>query len=473
VRRRFRIRRPTRFAFALAAGLLATPSPSLAAAPTAASVAYERYELDNGLEVILHQDASQPSVAVNLWYHVGSGDEVPGRSGFAHLFEHMMFQGAKHIGEDAHFDRLREIGGTGINGSTNSDRTNYYEVVPAHQLETALWLESDRMGYLLDMVTAESFANQRDVVRNERRQNYDDRAYGRERFAVAAALYPEGHPYRYLTIGRHEDLEAASLADVEGFFLDWYVPSNATLVLAGRFEPTEAKALIEKWFGSFPRLKKPVRREVELPRLDSTVSSESVDPFARFERMHLAWHSPARHAEGDVELGALADALGADGRGRLYRALVVDEKLARSVNVWQRGAQRSGVFHITVTLKPGVADARARAVEIVDRELARVKAEGVDAAEVKRYGTRVETRTFFSLERLQRRAETLQSFNHYTGDPGGLDAWIARVDALTPDSVRDAANRWLGEARAEVVTIPGRDGERGAGADETSEGSTR
>ncbi len=166
-------------------------------------IAYERYTLDNGLEVILHRDTSAPLVAVNIWYHVGSGDEVPGKSGFAHLFEHMMFQGAEHIGEDVHFDILREIGASDVNGTTSSDRTNYYETVPSHELETALWLESDRMGYLLGLLNEKSLANQIDVVRNERRQRYDNVPYGLERFAVAKALYPEGHPYRYLTIGKH------------------------------------------------------------------------------------------------------------------------------------------------------------------------------------------------------------------------------------------------------------------------------
>ncbi|HGG57714.1 MAG TPA: insulinase family protein, partial [Nannocystis exedens] len=259
-------------------------------APTV-NIDFKRYTLANGLEVILHQDRSSPQVAVNVWYHVGSGNEVPGRSGFAHLFEHMMFQGAKHIGEDVHFDILREIGGTGVNGTTNSDRTNYYEIVPAHHLETALWLESDRMGYLLDLLNQKSLDNQKEVVRNERRQRYDNVPYGLDRFAVAAALYPEGHPYRYLTIGRHEDLEAAKLVDVRAFFKQWYVPSNATLTLAGDFDIHQAKAMVDKWFGSFPTLPRPEVVPVQATPLTADVRQEIRDPFARMVRVHYAWHS--------------------------------------------------------------------------------------------------------------------------------------------------------------------------------------
>ena len=212
-----------------------SPAPSV-------TIPFERYRLDNGLEVILSEDHRVPLVAVDVWVHVGSGDESVGHSGFAHLFEHMMFQGAEHIGEDVHFDVLRKLGGVSVNGTTNSDRTNFYEVVPANQLETALWLESDRLGFLLPMLTEKSLSNQRDVVRNERRQRYDNVPFGRERFALNAALYPEGHPYRYLTIGKHEDIEGASVDDVRAFWTARYTPSNATLALVGDFDKATIKA---------------------------------------------------------------------------------------------------------------------------------------------------------------------------------------------------------------------------------------
>lgn len=415
---------------------------------------FENYQLDNGLQVILHRDPRAPTVAVNLWYHVGSGDELPGKTGFAHLFEHMMFQGAKHIGEDVHFDLLREIGATGINGTTNSDRTNYYEIVPRNELETALWLESDRMGYLLDLLSEESFANQREVVRNERRQNYDDRAYGRSRFSVAAAMYPAGHPYRYLTIGRHEDLEAASLADVQGFFLKWYVPANATITIAGDFESEEARALVDKWFGTFPKLAKPEHREIPAPTLEKDVRVEVPDPFARFDRMHFVWHSPAYFAPGDLELDVAARALGANGWGRLYKRLVLEEKVATSVGSWQSGSQRGGTFNVSVTVKPNVSDARERVRKIVAEEVKRMAAEGPSPQEVERFVVRKQSDFIFGLESLHRRADALQRFNHYTGDPGYFREYMKQVAALSPAAVKSSAATWLNAPHAEVTTVP-------------------
>lgn len=430
-------------------------SAQLAESESEIGIEYERYVLANGLEVILHRDPTAPLVAVNIWYHVGSGDEVPGKSGFAHLFEHMMFQGAKHIGEDVHFDILREIGGTGVNGTTNTDRTNYFETVPSHELETALWLESDRMGYMLDLLNEKSLANQIDVVRNERRQRYDNVPYGLERFAIAAALYPEGHPYRYLTIGRHEDLENASLEDVVAFFQKWYVPSNATLTLAGDFQIDEAKALVDKWFGSFPKLPKPERKVVTPPPLKQTVRTELRDPFARLERLHFVWHSPAMLAAGDLELSAAASVLGSDGWGRLTKRLVDDEQIAQSVWVFQSGAGFSGTFSVVVTLTAGdEANKRAQASKAIDEEIARFIAEGPTAAELARHVVGVESSFVWGLEEIDNRANQLQWFNHYTGDPGYAQTYVERLRALTPASVQTAAAEHLDKPRAEIISIP-------------------
>lgn len=417
---------------------------------------YEHYTLDNGLEVILHRDTTAPLVAVNIWYHVGSGDEVPGKSGFAHLFEHMMFQGAKHIGEDVHFDILREIGGTGINGTTNPDRTNYFETVPSHEIETALWLESDRMGYMLDLLNDKSLKNQIDVVRNERRQRYDNVPYGHERFAVAAALYPEGHPYRYLTIGRHEDLENASLEDVRAFFQKWYVPSNATLTLAGDFEIDEAKALVDKWFGSFPTLPAPEHKVVPAPALEQNVKTELEDPFARMRRVHWVWHSPPMLGEGDLELDVIAAALGSGGWGRLSKRLVDDEKIAQSVWVYQSGSGFSGTFNIVVTLLPGEdQDARHAAVnKAIEEELNEILDEGPSKDELRRHVVGVESSFVWGLEELNGRAGRLQWFNHYTGDPGYAPKYLERLRGITPASVKQAANQHLRKPHAEIVSIP-------------------
>ena len=433
--------------------------PERQAADTEIAINYERYQLDNGLEVILHRDPTAPLVAANIWYHVGSGDEVHGKSGFAHLFEHMMFQGAKHIGEDVHFDILREIGADNVNGTTNPDRTNYYEVVPSHEIETALWLESDRMGYLLDLLNQDSLANQIDVVRNERRQRYDNVPYGLERFAVNAALYPEGHPYRYLTIGKHTDLESASLEDVQDFFKKWYVPSNATLTLAGDFEIEEGKALVDKWFASFPALERPEHVVVPAPALAATTTTEISDPFARLERIHYVWHGPANLAEGSLALGVAASALDASGYGRLSKRLVDDEKIAQSVWAYQPGNGFSGTFDLVVTLPPGAdAAARAAVTKAVDEELAKLLAEGPSEVELARHVIGVESSFVWGIEEIGARANRLQWFNHYTGDPGYTGTYIERLHELTPALVKDAANAWLSKPHAVIITVPAPEG---------------
>ncbi|NVB38147.1 insulinase family protein [Pseudenhygromyxa sp. WMMC2535] len=420
---------------------------------------YDHYTLDNGLEVILHRDTTAPLVTVNIWYHVGSGDEVVGKSGFAHLFEHMMFQGAKHIGEDVHFDILREIGGTDVNGTTNADRTNYFETVPSHEIETALWLESDRMGYMLDLLNEDSLANQIDVVRNERRQRYDNVAYGKERFAVAAALYPEGHPYRYMTIGKHEDLESASLEDVRAFFQKWYVPSNATLVVAGDIEIDDAKALVDKWFGSFPKLPAPQHKPVPAPEFSEDVSVEIEDDFARLPRVHWVWHSPAMLGQGDFALDVVSGALGAEGWGRLTRRLVDEEQIAQSVWVYQAGSGFSGAFHVTVTMTSSEspeeqANKRAAVERAIDEEVAKLIADGPTPAEVARHVIQTESGFVWGLESLGSRTNQLQFFNHYTGDPGYADDYLARVRALEPEGVRSVAERYLSKPKAKIFTKP-------------------
>ncbi len=435
----------------------AAPAPAPTAAPAAAApvdlrLEYERYTLDNGLEVILHRDPSVPLVAANVWYHVGSGDETPGKSGFAHLFEHMMFQGAKHIGKDVHFNILQEIGGTSVNGTTNADRTNYFEVVPSHRIETALWLESDRMGYLLDLLDETSLKNQQEVVRNERRQRYDNVPYGKDRFAVAEALYPEGHPYRYLTIGRHEDLEGANIEDVKSFFKQWYVPSNATLTLAGDFQIDAAKQLVQKWFGAFPKIAKPAHPKVQQPALTANVRKEIDDPFARLYRVHYAWHTPPMFSDADFDLDVVSQVLGAFGWGRLHRALVLDEKSARSVNVYNQAQTHSSIFHIVVDLKPGQDPAKAE--QIIARELSRLQKEPISAAELQRVLIGTESSFVWGLEDLMGRAERLQSFNHYTGDPGYAETYLKRLRAVTPARVQATATDLLGKPRAEILTRP-------------------
>lgn len=413
---------------------------------------FERYKLDNGLEVILHQDKSIPLVAVNVWYHVGSGDEKMGKSGFAHLFEHMLFQGSENVGSDKHFEILKNIGGSGVNGTTNTDRTNYFEVVPSNQLETGLWLESDRMGYMTPLLTQESLDNQIEVVKNERRQRYDNVAYGKARFATAAAIYPEDHPYRYLTIGRHEDLTQSSLEDVTAFYKKWYVPANATLVVAGDFETAEAKKLIAKWFGSFPLTVAPKH---EVPAFPDPQAGriELEDDFAKLRRIDYVWTTPGLYQTGDAELDIIANALGRSGTGRLYKILVHEKQLAQYVSVYQGSKQLSSTFTVSVTAKSGADLAEIEA--IVSAEMDKIIAAPVTEAELRRAVTGIEARFVWRLEGLMPRANTLQSYNHFLGNPNAITADLDRYRNTTGEAAMEIAAKYLiPERRIEVLTRP-------------------
>lgn len=428
---------------------LSLPALALAQDP---DVPFESYTLDNGLQVILHQDKTVPLVAVNVWYHVGSGDETVGKSGFAHLFEHMLFQGSQHVGHDKHFDTLQNIGASGINGTTNSDRTNYFEVVPSHEIETGLWLESDRMGYLLPLLDQKSLDNQIEVVRNERRQRYDDVPYGKTRFATAAALYPKNHPYRYLTIGRHEDLVSASLDEVVDFYDKWYAPANATLVLAGDFEIATAKKLVEKWFGSFPKTEKPGHVVPAFPNPKS-VRVEVDDAFAKLRRIDYVWTTPAFYHEGDAELDILASALGRSGTGRLYKILVHEKQLAQRVAVYQQSAMFSSTFTVSVMAK-GDADL-AEIERIMKQELTKVMALPITQAELKRAVVGFEARFVWGLEDLMSRANMLQSYNHFLGKPGSITFDLDRYRKTTTEKVQAIASKFLtAQRRVEILTRP-------------------
>jgi predicted Zn-dependent peptidase len=415
-------------------------------------IPHTRYQLDNGLEVILIRDTSVPIVAVNLWYHVGSGDEELGKSGFAHLFEHMLFQGSAHIGPDQHFAILRSVGAVGVNGTTNTDRTNYFEVVPSNELETALWLESDRMGFLLPSLTEAALKNQIDVVRNERRQRQENVPYGLTGFEIEKALYPEGHPYRYRTIGKHEDLEAASLDDVKKFYKKWYTPANATLVLAGDFELETAKKAVQKWFGGLRGQPRPEHRELPTPRIQRT-RLEVKDHFAKLTRIDYVWHSPAFFHDGDSELDILADVLGRPGTGRLYERLVSQEELAQTVFVGQNSRQLSSFFQIGVIARSG-ADVK-KIEKIIDEEVDRLRKEPVTAEEFKRTQVALESQTIWSLESLLARAEILQKYNHYVGDPDYLTRDLDRYRKSSPARCQEIAKRVFDDkARGEVITVP-------------------
>ncbi len=441
----------------VAAVLAAAATPAYADDP---KIQFEKYKLSNGLEVILAPDSSVPLVAVNVWYHVGSGNETPGKSGFAHLFEHMMFQGSKNVCLafketsmcDKHFEILRKIGATEVNGTTNPNRTNYYEVVPSNSLETALWLESDRMAHMLPILDKAALDNQIDVVRNERRQNYDNVPYRKALFALYEAMYPAGHPYRYLTIGKHEDLTGASVDDVKRFFKTWYVPSNATLAIVGDFDAAATKQLVEKWFGKFPASKQPRTVKVPMPSV-KPVTVNVDDKFAKLRQITFAWHTPALYAEGDAELDIAANALGADGRGRLYKTLVYDKQLAQSVSVGQASSGFSSMFTISVTLRTGADLEQVK--KLVWDEVARVAKENLSTKEIERFVARTEASVIYGLQSLNNRANDLQSYNHFLGDPNRITWDLDRYRKTTADKIRATFARYIVPAKAvTIITNP-------------------
>ncbi|MBK7538282.1 MAG: insulinase family protein [Myxococcales bacterium] len=415
-------------------------------------IRHELYTLPNGLQVLLVPDSTVPLVAVSVWYHVGSGHETFGKSGFAHLFEHMLFQGSKNVGMDRHFDILKKAGSSMVNGTTNLDRTNYYAVVPSHHLETALWLESDRMGHLLPLLTTKSLRNQIDVVRNERRQRYDNVPYGLGRMHLASALYPDSHPYRYLTIGRHEDLERASLEDVVAFYKTWYVPANATLAIGGDFDVAATKALVTKWFGAFPASDKPKLLPVPPPVVTARELVQS-DALAKLRMLQLAWISPANYAADDAELDLAANALGDEGTGRLYRILVHERQLAQSVSATQLGAGFSGVFSINVMLRPEADVDEVR--RLVAQEVERIAREPLGARELARAVIAFESSALYGLEDLLGRVERLQGYNHYLGSPDRMTWDLDRYRTTTAERVRAAVARHLAPTRmVSVLTKP-------------------
>jgi zinc protease len=401
---------------------------------------YNKRTLANGLDVIVHEHRQLPMVAVNVWYHVGSKNERPGRTGFAHLFEHLMFEGSEHY-DQGYFQPLQQAGGL-LNGSTNPDRTNYWEVVPTGALDLALWMESDRMGYLLPALTREKFENQRDVVLNERRQNYENRPYGLAGIVLAAALFPPDHPYHWLTIGSADDLRAASLDEVREFFATFYHPANASLTLAGDIDAATGFALADKYFGEIPAGKAP----------DPVVAAPTLAADARLvledrvelPRLYLAWHSPAMFASDDAELDLAADLIGHGKTSRLYHSLVYEQQIAADVVAYQSSREISGVFQIAATAAPGVALADLE--RVIRDTLSSVATTGPTEAELERARAQTDAQFVYRVQTIGGfggKSDQLNAYNVFRGDPGYFAADRARYDSATRPSITAAVNRWL------------------------------
>jgi zinc protease len=416
----------------------------------ASSLTFAKRTLSNGLDVIVHEDHHVPIVAVNVWYHVGSKDERPGMTGFAHLFEHLMFEGSAHH-NTGYFPPIQRAGGL-LNGSTNTDRTNYWEVVPTSAIDLALWMESDRMGYLLPAVTPERFETQRDVVLNERRQNYENRPYGFALMAIVAALFPEQHPYNWPTIGSVDDLRAMRLEDVQTFFRTYYHPSNASLTLAGDIETGRAFDLAERYFGDLPGGPRPapVRASADLRHEVRLLLEDRVE----MPRLYMAWLSPAMYAEGDAEMDLVGDLLANGKTSRLYRTLVYERRVALDVSAYQSSRELGGFFLLVATAAPG--QSLAEIETLIGIELQAVVESGPSESEMERARAQVEAHFIYRLQTVGGfggKSDQLNAYNVMRGDPGFFDKDLARYRDATAETVRETARRILGFDRRILLSV--------------------
>jgi zinc protease len=433
--------------------MLLSASPVFAQ-PAKLEVAYTHFTLPNGLNVILHEDHSVPVVSVNVWYHVGSANERPGRTGFAHLFEHLMFMGSGHVKPGA-FDELLEGAGGNNNGSTANDRTNYWINVPSNALELALFLESDRMGYLLESMTPQTVDAQRDVVKNERRQSYENRPYGAADLLLNEMLYPENHPYHWPVIGYMPDLTAASYEDVVAFFRKYYAPSNASLVVAGDLDPANARRLVEKWFTDVKPGASAEPMTVPGAALNG-VQKKTITDRVQLPRITLAWLTPRMFAPGDAALDVVADVLTGGKNSRLYKRLVYDMQIAQSVQAYQGSQALSSHFEIEVTPRPG--HTIEEVLKVVDEEIAKLQREPPADRELQRAVNKFEAAFYDRMERVGGfggKADQLNSYFSSTGDPDWFNEDVSRYRSLSPSDIRAAAATFLpATRRIELVVMP-------------------
>jgi zinc protease len=450
----------------LVSSLLALALPmlsTLAAQAAVPDIAFEQYRLPNGLDVILHVEHRVPIVHVEVWYKVGSKDEVAGKTGFAHLFEHMMFQGTKHIPEDAYFKYLSQAGASARNGSTSTDRTNYFETLPASQLELGLWLESSRMGFLLDRPGSardrpsftpsfqETFANQRDVVKNERRQRVENVPLGAVSRLELETLFPVGHPYRHEVIGSMEDLDAATVADVKDFYNRYYAPGNAVLLIAGDIDTAVTKGLIEKYFG--PIAAGPPIKRVPVPPIPPPAAERrlAMEANINLPRGQMVWNTVPVFAPGDAELDLVANILGEGHGSRLYQRLVHELKIAQSVSVHHGSRMVEGAFVIDYSAMRG--HSLAEIEKVIDEELDKLRAQPPSPEEVERARNQIKTELLRSMEPLSGLATRLLYYDVFAGDPGYLRRDLERYDGATPDTLGTWVKKILGKNARVVVTV--------------------
>jgi zinc protease len=443
-----------------ALGVLVLSGLSLTAAAQAKhklpEIKYEKYTLPNGLTVLTHEDHRLPLVAVDLWYHVGPLNERPGRTGFAHLFEHMMFEGSEHVGEKAHIKDVQSAGATDVNGTTDFDRTNYFETMPSNQLELALWLESDRMGFLMEGLDREKLANQRDVVRNERRQG-EGQPYYVAREAVIHALFPKDHPYYGDVIGSHADIESARIADVRDFHQQYYTPNNASIAIAGDFDAARLKELLTKYFGPIPAGPKVAPVTATTPSITAQ-KRVTVTDTVKLPSLTIAWLTPPAYTPDAYSADAAMFALGGAKASRLDQALVYKAQTAQNVTCYSQALKLTGITVCSITAKPGVK------LEDLEgtfwSELEKLQKDGPTAEEVEAAKALNLTQKISGLQRLGGFggvADTLDEYNQYTGDPGFLPKDVAMAEAVTQASTKAAAQKYFSKDAAVVVScVPGK-----------------
>jgi zinc protease len=446
-------------ALALAVAGLTTSSAQNAGPSSSADIPriqFEKYTLPNGLEVILSPKRGLPMVAVNLWYHVGPANEEPGRTGFAHLFEHMMFQSSKHVPPDSHIRLLEAAGASDLNGTTDFDRTNYFQTVPSNQVELALWLESDRMGYLLEKVDQAALSNQQDVVRNERRQSIENEPYGLAEETMVQTLFPAGHPYYGNVIGSHEDIQAAKLDDVTRFFRQYYAPNNASLAIVGDFEPAQMKTLVQKYFGSLKQGPAVPPIKTVTPKITAERRTV-VNARVELPRVYMAWLTSPILKPGDADADIAATILGGGRSSRLYKKLVYEKQIAQNVSSQQYSLILGSIFQIEATARPGhTVEELEKAIE---EELSAFRATPVEVREIDRARNTIETNIIGGLERLGGFggiADRLNSYNHYLGNPDYLQQDVQRYRQVTAASLQAFARDQLATSgRVVMHVLPG------------------
>jgi len=412
-------------------------------------IPFEQFRLPNGLTVILHRDTTTPTIATNIWYWAGSANETEGRTGFAHLFEHIMFEGSKNVPEGKIDEWFEEFGGA-PNGSTTTDRTNYMQSFSSNALDMALFIESDRMGHLMEAMSPASVDGQRDVVKNERRQSYDNQPYGLASQILTEELYPASHPYSWPVIGYMDHLSAASYEDVQNFFRKYYAPNNASLAIVGNIDPAQARRLAEKWFSDVPRGE--TVAPLQAPEVSLTETKRVLlEDRVQLPRLYMAWHSPASFKPGDAELTALGQLLAGGKNSRLYRRLVYELQIADNVNAYQSGGKLGGRFTIVATARGG--HTLQELERVIMEELDKVRNEAPEMRELQRIVNQYEMSFLESLESIAAKADQLNEYLFYTGTPDYFNQDLARYRNLKPQDLSNAARTYLDPNRRVVLSI--------------------